>query len=57
MADMTAVPALIRKFTQPVVMLAILLVLCTANATIGAAVPCMQATQYLVILVVEHTNI
>jgi len=57
MADMTAAPALIRKFTQPVVMLAILLVLCTANATIRAAVPWKQATQYLVIPVMEHTNI
>jgi len=57
MADMTAVPALIRQFTQPVVMLAIPLVLCAANATTGAAVPWKQATQYLVIPVMEHTNI
>jgi len=57
MADMTAVPALIRQFTQPVVMPAIPLVLCAANATTGAAVPWKQATQYLVIPVMEHTNI
>ena len=57
MADVTVIPALIRQFTQPVVMLAILLVLCGADATIGAAVPCMQATQYLVTPVMEHTNI
>lgn len=57
MADITVIPVHIRQFTQPVVMLAILLVLCGANATIGAAVPCMQATQYLVIPVMERTNI
>lgn len=57
MAGMTAVPALIRKFIQPVVMLEILLVLCAARATLGAGVPWRQPTQYLVIPVVEHTNI
>lgn len=57
MADITAIPALITTFTQPIVMPVILLVLCVTNATIGTAVPCMQVTQYLVIPVVEHTNI